>query len=113
MYRWSNAENFGSVRLMVRKKISSQTDSRTDRQTRRIHKRLFSDEKSANHRSSVTRTRDKKGHVLGHVTLTHSVTLEGYSMDLGSFEFYKQNYMQNSSKIISVAYPGLQIETNM
>ena len=26
MYRWSKAENFGSVRLMVREKISSQTD---------------------------------------------------------------------------------------
>ena len=44
MYSWSNTENFGTVRLMVRKKISSQTD----RQTRRIYKRLFSDEKSAN-----------------------------------------------------------------
>ena len=30
MYRWSNAENFGSVRLMVREKISSQTDRQTD-----------------------------------------------------------------------------------
>ena len=33
MYRWSNAENFGSVRLMVREKISSQTDGRTDGRT--------------------------------------------------------------------------------
>ena len=63
------------------------------------------------HRSSVTRIRDKKGHVQGHVTLTHRVTLEGYSVDFCPFEFYKQNYIQNSSKIISVAYPGLEIGT--
>ena len=29
MYRWSNAENFGSGRLMVREKISSQKDRQT------------------------------------------------------------------------------------
>ena len=43
MYRRGDAENFGSVCLMVREKIGLQTD----RRTRRIHKRLFSDEKSA------------------------------------------------------------------
>jgi hypothetical protein len=41
MYRWSNAENFGSVRLVVREKISS----RTDRHGEYIN--IFSDEKSA------------------------------------------------------------------
>ena len=30
MYRWSNDENFGSVCLIVREKISSQTDRQTD-----------------------------------------------------------------------------------
>ena len=65
------------------------------------------------HHSSVTRTRDKKGHAQGHVTLTHRVTLDGYSVDLCPFEFYKQNYIQNSSKIISVADPGFEIGTVM
>ena len=69
--------------------------------------------KKKDHRSSVTRTRDKKDHAQGHVTLTHRVTLEGYSVDFCPFEFYKQNYIQNSSKIISVAHPGLEIGTVM
>ena len=69
--------------------------------------------KKKDHRSSVTRIRDKKGHVQGHVTLTHRVTLEGYSVDFRLFEFYKQNYIQNSSKIIFVAHPGLEIGTVM
>ena len=48
MYRWSNAGNFGSVRLMAREKILAhrQTDRRTDTHGEYI-KRLFSDEKSA------------------------------------------------------------------
>ena len=33
MYRQSDAENFGSVHLMVREKIGSQTDERTDGQS--------------------------------------------------------------------------------
>ena len=65
------------------------------------------------HRSSVSRTRVRKGHAQGHVTLTHRVTLENYSVDFCPFEFYKQNYMHISSKIISVAYPGLEIGTVM
>ena len=49
--------------------------------------------KKKDHRSSVNRIRDKKGHVQGHVTLTHMVTLESYSMDFCLFEFPKQNYI--------------------
>ena len=59
--------------------------------------------------SSFTRIRDKKGHVRGHVTLMHRVMLKGCSVDLCSFEFYKQNCIQNSSQIIPVAYPGPDI----
>ena len=121
-------------------------------------------ETKKDHRSSVTRTRVKKGHahghvtlsykvtldsysvdsylfdirdpknlrnkkkiialaslepelgkvtLMGHVTLTHRVTLENYSVDFRPFEFHKQNYMHVSSKIISVAYPGLEIGTVM
>ena len=44
------------------------------------------------------------------MTLTHRVTLENYSVDFRLFEFHKQNYMHISLKIISVAYPGLEIE---
>ena len=69
--------------------------------------------KKKDHRSSVTRIGDKKGHFQGHVTLTHRVTLEDYSVNLCPFEFYKQHYIQNSSKFISVAYPGLEIGTVM
>ena len=64
-------------------------------------------ETKKDHRSSVTRTRVRKGHAHGHVTLTHKVTLENYSVDFRLFEFHKQNYMHISSKIISIAYPGL------
>ena len=34
------------------------------------------------HHSSVTRTRDKKGHAQGHVTSTYKVTLDNYSVEL-------------------------------
>ena len=42
MYRQSDAENFSSVRLMVREKIGSQTDRHSDNISV-----FFSDEKSA------------------------------------------------------------------
>ena len=45
--------------------------------------------------------------------LTHMVTLENYCVDFRPFEFHKQNYMHISSKILSVAYPGLEIKTVM
>ena len=38
MYRRSDADNFGSVRLMVREKIDSQTDRRTDGQSDNIRR---------------------------------------------------------------------------
>ena len=69
-------------------------------------KNLKTCETKKDHGSSVTRIRDKKGHVQGHVTLTHRVTLESYSMDVCSFEFHKQTYINTSSKIIYVAYLG-------
>ena len=69
--------------------------------------------KKKDHRSSVTRTLVRKGHAHGHVTLTHRVTLENYSVDFRPFEFHKQNYMHINSKIISIAYPGLEIGTVM
>ena len=74
---------------------------------------LKTNETKKNHRSSVTSTRVRKGHAQGHVTLTHRVTLENYSVDFRPFEFHEQNYMHISSKIISVAYPGLEIGTVM
>ena len=65
--------------------------------------------KKKDHRFSVTRTRDKKGHVQGHVTVTYMVTLEGYSVYSRLFDFYKQNYIQNNTKIISLAHLGSEI----
>ena len=69
--------------------------------------------KKKDHRSSVIRTRNNKGHAQGHVILTYRVTLEGYSVDSCSLEFYEQNYIQNNSQIISLAYPGPNIGTVM
>ena len=65
------------------------------------------------HRSNVTRTRNNKGHAQGHVTLTYRVTLGGFSVDSCSFEFNEQNYIKNSSQIISLAYPRPNIGTVM
>ena len=56
-----------------------------------------------------TRIGDKKGHVQGHVTVTYMATLEGYSVYLRLFDSYKQNYIQNSTKIISLAHLGPEI----
>ena len=42
--------------------------------------------KKKDHRSSVTRTRDKKGHVQGYVTLTYKVRLDSYSTELYIFD---------------------------
>ena len=47
------------------------------------------------------------------MTLTYKVTLESYSVDLSIFEFHKQIHVHVSSKIISVAYLGLEIGTVM
>ena len=45
MYRRSDAENFGSVRFMVREKIDAQTDRQTDRHDDNIS--VFFRQKSA------------------------------------------------------------------
>ena len=50
------------------------------------------------HRSSTTRTRDKRGHVHGHVPLRHMVTLEGYNVDLCPFELFKQDPYEIAQK---------------
>ena len=42
--------------------------------------------KKKDHRSSVTRTRVRKGHAQGHVTLSYKVTLDSYSLDLYLFD---------------------------
>ena len=39
------------------------------------------------HRSSSSTTRDRKGHIQGHVTLTYKVTRQGYSIGLCCIEF--------------------------
>ena len=55
------------------------------------------------HRSSITRTRDKKGHAQGHVTLTYKVTLDSYSVELYLFDNCDSKNMQNKKKIIALA----------
>ena len=62
------------------------------------------------YRSSFTGTIDRKGHVQVHVvTSTFKVTLEDCSVDLCLFDFEKWNYIQNKTKIISLAYPRPRI----
>ena len=56
------------------------------------------------HRSSFRRTRDKKGHIQGHETLTYKVMLRNYNVDSCSFDSYDQNYIHTSTKFISLAY---------
>ena len=55
------------------------------------------------HRSSITRTRDKKGHAQGHVTLTYKVTLDSYSVELYLFDIRDPKNLQNNKKIIALA----------
>ena len=50
------------------------------------------------HRSSITRTRDKKGHAQGHVTLTCRVTLDSYSVELYLFDIRDPKNMQNKKR---------------
>ena len=47
------------------------------------------------HRSSVTRTRVRKGHAQGHVTLSYKVTLESYSVDLYLFDICDPKNQRN------------------
>ena len=55
------------------------------------------------HRSSVTRTRVRKGHAHGHVTLSYKVTLDSYSVDLYLFDIHDPKNLQNKKKIIALA----------
>ena len=48
-----------------------------------------------NHRSSVTRTRVRKGHAQGHVTLSYKVTLDSYSLDLYLFDIRDPKNLRN------------------
>ena len=50
------------------------------------------------YRSSGTRTRVKKGHVQGHVTLTYKVTLDGYSFELYIFDIRDPKNLQNKKR---------------
>ena len=51
--------------------------------------------KKKDHRSSVTRTRVRKGHAQGHVTLSYKVTLDSYSVDLYLFDIRDPKNLRN------------------
>ena len=51
--------------------------------------------KKKDHRSRVTRTRDKKGHAQGHVTLTYKVTLDSFSVELSLFDIRDPRKLQH------------------
>ena len=59
--------------------------------------------KKKDHRSSVTRTRVRKGHAQGHVTLSYKVTLDSYSVDLYLFDIRDPLNLRNKKKIIALA----------
>ena len=59
--------------------------------------------KKKDHRSSVTRTRDKKSHAHGHVTLIYKVTLDSYSVELYLFDIRDPKNLRNKKKIIALA----------
>ena len=59
--------------------------------------------KKKDHRSSITRTRDKKGHAQGHVTVTYKVTLDSYSVELYLFDICDPKNLQNKKRIIALA----------
>ena len=56
------------------------------------------------HRSSVIRTRDKKGHVQSHATLTYKVMLQVYSALVCLFEILDPKDMQNQQKFIALTF---------
>ena len=60
-------------------------------------------ETKKDHRSSVTRTRVRKGHAQGHVTLSYKVTLDSYSVDLYLFDIRDPENLRNKKKIIVLA----------
>ena len=47
------------------------------------------------HRSSVTRTKIRKGHAQGHVILSYKVTLDSYSVDLYLFDIRDPKNLRN------------------
>ena len=59
--------------------------------------------KKKDHRSSVTRSRDKKSHAQGHVTSTYKVTLDSYSVELYLFDIRDPKNLQNKERIIALA----------
>ena len=54
------------------------------------------------HRSSVTRTRDMKGHAQGHVILIYKVTLDSYSVEIYLFDILDPKNLQNKKRIIAL-----------
>ena len=48
-----------------------------------------------NHRSSVIRSRDKKSHAQGHVTLSYKVKLDSYGVDLYLFDIRDPKNLRN------------------
>ena len=59
--------------------------------------------KKKDHRSSVSRTRVRKGHAQGHVILSYKVTLDSYSVDLYLFDIRDPKNLRNKKKIIALA----------
>ena len=60
--------------------------------------------KKKDHHSRFIRTRDKKGHVQSHATLTYRVTLSVYSDVVYLFEILDPQNMQNKKKFIALAF---------
>ena len=52
---------------------------------------------------SVTRTRVRKSHAQGHVTMTYKVTLDIYSVDLYLFDIRDPKNLRNIKKIFALA----------
>ena len=70
--------------------------------------------KKKDHRSSVTRTRDKKGYAQGHVTFIYKITLDSYSVELYIVDIRDPKNLQNKKKITALASdPELRMVTFM
>ena len=54
--------------------------------------------KKKDHRSCVIRTRDRKGHAHGHVTLTYKVTRDSWCVELYIFDIPDHKNVQNKKK---------------
>ena len=66
--------------------------------------------KKKDHHSKVTRTRDKKGHAQGHVTLIYKVMLDSYSVELYLFDIRDPKNLRNRKKIIALKSPEPEIK---